>query len=77
MKKRTLTEEDLKKIWIRIPNSEGLWINTNCYEASHSSFNRWARSRMSVLGESAEWPYEERIRFCQILWDSGELHMLE
>lgn len=72
---KQLTIEDFARVWIRVKNNEGEWIEVNCYVCSDFAFDSWARSKMHVEGTSIVWPIDERVRFCQMLWDAGILHM--
>jgi hypothetical protein len=73
---KVLEVEDLKRIWIRTTSAQGLWIQVNCFECSHGAFDRWARGKKNVIGDGSIWPYEERLEFCQLLYDEGSLFLL-
>lgn len=69
--------EDLKRVFIRAQDTAGKYVTIDCYTASDAQFDTWARSRITVQGEEEDWPLEERIRFCAMLYEAGALHVLK
>ncbi len=73
----TLTVDDLKRVYIRAQDEQGKWVSLNCEEATDKQFDTWAKSRLTIQGVDEPWGLGERADFCNVLWQSGALHILK
>ena len=75
--RETLTKDDLTRVFIRVQDDRGRYVNVSCKEATDAQFDTWARSRMPVLGGVGPWSPEERADFCNQLYQVDALHILK
>lgn len=75
--KELVTVDDLDRIFIRVQDERGTYVNVHVKEATDIQFANWAASRMTIEDDIYDpWPLEERAIFCNDLWQAGQLVML-
>lgn len=77
MPEETLTTDDLKRVFIRAQTKDGKWASIHCAEATDLQFDTWAHSRIEIQGGHDAWSMRERADFCNMLYQSGMLHILK
>ena len=75
MEKKTLTAEDLGRVFIRAQGADSGWMSISVADCTDTQFDSWARSRVPIEGDGP-WSVEERVRFCDFLWQNDALAML-
>lgn len=72
-----LTPEDLKRVFIRAQDEAGKWKSIDCYEATDTQFDTWAKTRIEIQGDDNPWSLNERVDFCDHLYQMGAVHVIK
>jgi hypothetical protein len=68
----TLTSADLKRALFIV---YGLPLNAR--DATDAQFDAWVREQMKMTWLARQWTVEERVRFCDLLRQHGDLKLTE
>lgn len=71
------TAEDLKRVFIRAQRDDGRWDSICVADVTDGQSDAWARSRMPIHGDDTAWPLQDRVAFCQYLYNHQALTVLK
>ncbi len=71
-----LTMRDLAGVFFRLEIAPGKWGNVNARDATDAQFQEWAASRREIQGPPGPWSQEERLAFCNMLWQENALYVV-